>query len=373
MKRLPLLLLLTAGLSVGACKSDNKGATSDAELLKLKKERSDLDGRISKLEAQNKPAGSTTRAATPVTVREIFTSDFTSAVDIQATISGDENILASPQAPGMVTRILVSPGQRVSRGQTLAQLDAAAVDQQIGAQQIQVDLLRTLYQKQQMLWKQNIGTEVQLLTAKANYEASQKQKAGLEAQRNMYRITAPVSGTVDQFDLKVGDIAQPGGGATGAGIRIVNLSQLKVKANLGESYLGKVRIGDPVTIILTELGDSINTRLSYVAQSVDLRSRSFGVEARVGGVSGLRPNMSCRMKIKNYQASNSIVVPVNVVQESSNGTIVYIADGKVAKPQPVKLGRTYNGQVEILEGLKQGDRVVVEGFQELEAGDAISY
>ena len=373
MKRLPLLLLLAAGISFTACKSDKKGDNPEAELLELKKDRSVLDARISKLEAQNKPAAGAARAATPVTVREIFNSSFTSAVDVQATISGDENILASPQMPGLVTRIFVNPGQRVSRGQVLAQLDAATVDQQIAAQQVQIDLLRTLYQKQQILWKQNIGTEVQLLTAKANYEAAQKQKAAAEAQRNMYRIVAPVSGTVDQFDLKVGDIAQPGGGATLTGIRIVNLNQLKAKASLGESYLGKVRIGDPVTIILTELGDSINTKLSYVAQSVDLRSRSFGVEARVGGVAGLRPNMSCRMKIKNYQVAQSIVVPVKVVQESSKGTIVYIADGKVAKPQPVKLGRTYNGEVEILEGLKEGDRVVVEGYQELEAGDAISY
>lgn len=370
MKRFSLFSLFTVSLLAAACGGGTKEGTPQAQLDKLKKERSDLDARIAALQAK---AGDTVgaKAGTPVTLLQLQPTSFTSAIDVQAAITGDQDVVASPQAPGTITRILVAPGQHVGRGQTLAELDAAAVNQQIAAQDAQLTLLRTLYQKQQALWAQQIGTEVQLLQAKANYEAATKQRAALVAQRNMYRIIAPVSGTVDQFDLKVGDVAQPGG-QTG-GIRIVNLSQLKAKAELGENYLGKVKVGDPVTLVFAELGDSMRTKLTYVAQSVTPTSRTFGVEARLGGNPRLRPNMSCRMKIANYEANNALAVPVNVLQQTADGTIVYVADGKVARARKVTTGRTYNGLVEILSGLAAGDQVIVEGYQELDNGEAISY
>lgn len=368
MKRLLSYTLLAATLTAAAC-SSKKESSETTSLDALRKERASLDERISKMEAKSGTSKATD--ATPVTVQEILPTSFTASVDVQGTISGQEDVVASPQAPGTVTRIFVSPGQRVGRGQTLAMLDAAAVEQQIAALDVQVDLTRTLYTKQQALWKQNIGTEVQLISARANYEATTKQKQALLAQRNMYRIVAPVSGTVDQFDLKVGDVASPGGMM--GGIRIVNLGQLKAKANLGEGYLGKVKAGDPVTVVFSELGDSIQTRLSFVAQSVTPNSRTFGVEARVGGKGGLRPNMSCRMKIANYNSSGAITVPVNIIQTTPEGNELFIAEGKTAKTVKVETGRTYNGQVEILSGLKSGDRVVVEGYQELDNGEAISY
>jgi RND family efflux transporter MFP subunit len=268
---------------------------------------------------------------------------------------------------GTVRRVLVRPGQHVGRGQTLAILDAAAVDQQVAAQDAQVTLLRSLYEKQQKLWAQNIGTEVQLITAKANYEAASKQRAALAAQRNMYRITAPISGTVDEVDLQQGDMASPGM----RGIRIVNANKLKAEAKLGESYLGKVRVGDPVTLIFPDLNDSMHTRITFVSKAVDPVSRSFEVQVNLGSYAKLHPNMSARMKIANYSSGNALVVPIAAIQKTGEGDMVFVAEGKVAKAVTVQSGRNANGMVEILSGLKPGDRVVTAGYEDLDNGTAI--
>lgn len=355
--------ILIAGILLSAC----GGKTDDAsKLAKLKKDRMQLDAEIKKIE---KAAPDTGRKAIPVSVVPVQSSNFSAFIEVQSRIEGDENIMVTSQAPGTVTSINVHTGQRVSKGQVLATLDAAAIDQQILAQDVQVQLAKTVYEKQQRLWAQQIGSEIQLLQTKASYDAALKQKQATIAQRNMYRITSPISGTVDEVNLKLGDQV---GGMSPNGIRVVSLDKLKAEAQLGESYLGKVKQGDPVTLIFSDLNDSIQTKLSYVATSVDPISSSFLVQVRLGSNNKLRPNMSCRMKISNYQSSSAITVPVNVIQKTADGDVLYVAEGNKARSVIVKTGRVANGQIEVLNGLQSGDLVITEGYQNLDDGSLIS-
>lgn len=362
MKKLVVLLLAT--LLFSAC--GKKEETVTVQIAKLKKERADLDVKIRALEAKSGVKDSVKAIAVAVT--EVAPQSFESYIDVQGAITGNENVIASPQAPGVVRSVLVHTGQHVGKGQTLAILDAAAVDQQIAAQDAQIGLLRSLYEKQQKLWAQQIGTEVQLLSAKANYEAASRQRAAIVAQRNMYRIVAPVSGTVDVVNLTAGDMAQPGM----TGIPIVTGNKLKAEANLGESYLGKVQAGNPVTLIFGDGADSIKTKLDFVSQAVNPTSRAFPVQVNLGSNAKVHPNMSVRMKIANYAASNALVVPISAVQKTGAGDVVFVADGKVAKSVTVQTGRAANGMVEILSGLKAGDKVITAGYEDLDNGTAIS-
>jgi membrane fusion protein, multidrug efflux system len=360
-----LLPILLATVLLGAC--GKKEETVTVQIAKLKKERADIDNKIRALELKGGVKDSI--KAIPVSVVEVTPQSFQSFIDVQASITGDENVLATPQMMGTVRSVSARVGQHVSKGQTLATLDASALDQQIAAQDAQIGLLRSLYERQQKLWAQQIGTEVQLLSAKANYEAASRQRAGIVAQRNMYRIIAPISGVIDLVDIKQGDAAQPGGLK---GIRIVNASKLKAEANLGESYIGKVKEGDPVTLLFPDLNESITTRLGYVAQSVDPVSRAFKVQINLGSNAKLRPNMSARMRIANYSAGNAMVVPVAAVQKTGSGDMVFVANGKTAKAVPVQTGRTSDGLIEILSGLNTGDRVITAGYEDLDNGTTIS-
>lgn len=309
------------------------------------------------------------RKAIPVSVMEVQPAPFTAYIEVQSQITGEENVNATSQMPGTVKHIHVQVGQKVGKGQLLASIDASAIEQQIKALQPNINFAKTMYEKQQKLWEQQIGTEVQLLQAKANYESALGSKGALEAQRNMYRIVSPISGTVDQINLKVGDMASP---QNPNGIRVVDLDKMKAEARLGENYLGKVNKGDEVILVFPEVNDSINTKIAYVGQSVDPVSRSFTVEVKLGANKKLRPNMSCKMKIANYKAENTITVPVSVIQRTNDGDIVYVADGNKAKAVGVATGRNSNGLVEILSGLEAGQKIITEGFEELDNGAPIS-
>lgn len=364
MKRSVILLLTTiilASCGSGEQKQDNAAAKLD----KLKKERAALDEKIAKLEAEvlkDNPG-----KAVAVSVRELHPEEFNSYIEVQASVSGDENVNATPQAPGVVQAVHVRPGQKVGRGQKLATLDAAAIEQQIKAQEAQLTLVKQVYERQEKLWSQNIGSEIQLLQAKANYESTQKQYQALLAQRNMYSIISPIAGTVDNVGVKVGDMASPGM----SGIRVVSFDKLKVVTTLGENYIGKVNQGDKVKLIFSETGDSIVTKLDYVARSVDPVSRAFNVEVWLGNNKNVSPNMSCRMQIVNYTDKDALTVPVSAIQKTAENEIVYVAEGGKAKAVKVKTGRNSNGMVEILEGLKTGDKVIVEGYADLDNGKPI--
>lgn len=363
MKR--ITTILAASVLLASC-GDKKSSNKEAELAKLKKERSSIDAKIKALEAENNK--NNPKKATPVSVMEVAPTVFNSYIEVQSSIVGDENVLATPQAPGVVTSVNVKAGQRVSRGQVLATLDAAAIEQQVKASDVQLTLYKSLYEKQKSLWAQNIGSEVQLLQAKAQYEGAAKQKEALLAQRNMYRIISPISGTVDNVSLKQGDMASPGQ----SGIRVVNSDNLKAEANLGENYIGKVKAGDKVNLVLPDLNDSISTKLTYVARQVDPVSRAFLVQIRLGDNNKIYPNMSAKMKISNYESHNALVVPVQVIQKTANGDMLYIADGNKAKSVLVKTGKNSNGMVEVLEGLKAGDKVITEGFADIDDGETVT-
>jgi membrane fusion protein, multidrug efflux system len=362
-----LIYLLVPALMFAAC---NGGKTGDkaAELAKLKQQRADIDVQIKKLEGEGGKTEGTSTGVAAVSVTEVKPTDFNAFVEVQSQITGEENIMTSPKAPGTVKSVLVQTGQKVHQGQVLALLDASTVEQQIETLMPQLHLQKSLYEKQQSLWKQNIGTEVQLMTAKAQVEATEKQIDALKAQRDLYRVVSPINGTVDAVNLRVGEAAAPGM----TGIRVVSNEKLKAEASLGENYLGKVRQGDRVLLVFPDINDSIKATLSYVSAAVDPVSRSFTAQVRLSNNSKLHPNMSCKMRIINYENSHALVVPVSVIQHTSEGSMLYIADGNKAKSVIVTTGRNANGRVEILSGLKSGDKVITKGYQELDNGKQIT-
>ena len=357
------LLYIPALILLAAC--SQKPKDKKAELADLKKQAADLNGKIQKLQAE---VGTTDSAkSTDVSTLTLKAGDFTNYVQIQGKIDAQDNVIAYPQSPGSITAIYVKVGQHVGKGQTLAQLDNSVLNQNIAQAETQVALNKTLFDRQKNLWDQKIGTEVQYLQAKTTLESSQKQVSSLREQADMYRIKSPINGTVDQMDLKLGQVAQPGQ----TGIRIVNADLLKVKADVPESYSGSVNTGNTVKILVPDANDSLVTKVTFAAKVIDPTSRSFNVEIKLPVRKSLRPNMTAILQIANYSKANSLSVPVKAILKSEAGDYVFIDNSGIAKKVVVKSGATYGGQTEILSGLKAGDQVVTEGATEIEDGDKI--
>jgi RND family efflux transporter MFP subunit len=359
------LLYIPAILLLAACSKPTGKEAKKAELDKLKTQQAELSSKIAKLQAE---VGSTDSVkSTDVAEMEVKQSPFTNYINLQGKIDAKDNVQAYPQAQAVITAINVKVGDHVSKGETLVQLDNSVLKQNIAQAETQASLKKTLFDRQKNLWDQKIGTEVQYLQAQADYQSAVKQVASLKEQSATYRIVSPISGTVDQMDLKLGQAASP---AT-TFIRIVNTDYLKVKADVPESYSSNIKQGDKVKVVVPDANDSLMAKVTFAGKVIDPSSRSFPIEIQLPGRKTLRPNMTVVLKIADYSKSNAIVVPINAIQKSENGDYVFINVNNTAKKKLVTEGASYGGNVEIKTGLNVGDKLITDGSTEVEDGDKV--
>jgi RND family efflux transporter MFP subunit len=264
----------------------------------------------------------------------------------------------------------VKEGQQVSKGQVLAQIDNSIIMRSIEAQKSQLELAKTVFERQKNLWDQKIGTEVQYLQAKTNKESLEKQLESLNEQNDMMRIKAPISGTVDNVSIKIGENIAPGMPA----VRVVNTSDLKLVANVSEAYVTNIKKGNSAVISIPELKKEITAKVTFVGKTIDPLSRTFPVEIKLPDDGDLRPNMTGILKVIFHTEPSTIVVPVNVVQELNKEKIVFIAetDGKqtVARKKVVTVEGVYDNLAQV-KGLNAGDKVITFGYQGLNDGQVI--
>ena len=357
---------------VAACgKKDPTGKKEELE--KLKKEQAALKEKISKLEKEI-AIGDTVQDTKSkfVAVTSLVKQQFVHYIEVQAKVEGDEDVNASAEIPGTVTSVLVKAGDKVGKGQILATLDDRAIRQSIDAMKAQYDMATTAYNRQKNLWDQKIGSEMQYLQAKTQKEAMEKQYAAMQEQWDMTRIKAPFDGTVDDVNIKAGSAIAPGF----PGVRVVNLSSLKVKGEVAESYISKVKTGSDVILYFPDMNKEVKSKLSYSGQAINRLNRTFNVEVRLApNDGGFHPNQVVVLRIADY-SNNTFSVPVGAIQKSSDGEFVYVAsnEGKstIVKRKAVVSGVTYNGMAEIKSGLDTGDKVITIGYQNVVEGDIVT-
>ena len=362
------LIFTVCALSLFAACS--KQVDKKAELENLKKQEVELKSKIAGLEAELNGADSTKSGIT-VSVLALKAEVFKNYIDVQGRVDADQNVALSTEMPGTITKINVKVGDEVSVGQVLAETDARAISQSIADLQTNADLVNQIYDKQKNLWDQKIGTEVQFLQAKTNKESMEKKMSSLQQQLNMTKIISPINGTVDAVDVKLGQAVAPGAPA----IRVINFSNLKVKADIAESYASKIKKGAEVIVHFPDMQDSLIAKVDFVSRAINNSSRTFTVEVLLDDKKEYHPNMVARLNINDYQSAQPVIkIPVRTIQKDENNeSFVYVANGDKAKKQIVKLGKEYRGMAEIIEGLKEGDALVTLGYDIITDGSVIGY
>ncbi|MBL0331049.1 MAG: efflux RND transporter periplasmic adaptor subunit [Bacteroidetes bacterium] len=362
-----LLLIPTLTLLLIACGS---GEDKKAQLEDLKKQEVDIKAKIAALEAELNTGADSAKNGIAVAVMTLKAEVFKNYIDVQGRVDADQNVALSTEMPGTITKINVKTGDEVSVGQVLAETDARAINQQISDLQTNSDLVNQIFEKQKNLWEQKIGTEVQYLQAKTNKESMEKKMAAMQEQLRMTKIISPINGTVDAVDIKFGQAV-----AKNPAIRVINYSNLKVKADVAETYASKIKKGNEVVIHFPDTNDSIVTKVDFVSRAINNASRTFSVEVLLDNKKEYHPNMVAKLSINDYQSSEpEILIPVRTIQkDESNQEFVYLAKGNTAKKQLVKIGKTYNGKAEVVSGLKEGDVLLTLGYDIVNEDDAIIY
>ncbi|MEO8765925.1 MAG: efflux RND transporter periplasmic adaptor subunit [Ginsengibacter sp.] len=392
---LMIIFLAMASSCGNTSKKEKEGALNDkkADLEKLKSDKEKLDGKILSLEKEiAKLDTSMALKEIPklVAIAPVQSKDFKHYLDLQGLVDSKSISYITPRNQGgQIRAILVKQGDPVHKGQLVLKLDNAvasenvnAIRQQSGSLKAQLDLAKSIYERQKNLWDQHIGTEVQLLQAKTNVESLENQLKTVQANVNAAQAMADqssvysdVNGVVDEITAHVGETFT-GNPAQGGYIKIVNKSNLKITATVPENYASKISKGTPVEIQIPDIGKSFSSTISFLSQSVGTNSRGLTAEAKVPPGINLRPNQVALVKILDYNAPNATAINVNTLQSDEGGKFVLVAskegDKLIARKRKVVIGELYGDQIEIKQGLKEGDQLITEGYQSIYDGQLIT-
>jgi len=371
-----LIFLLIISFIVASCSSEKQNSTSaltkDKDLASLKVQK---DKKIQQINALKIELNQINQAILildpdeklPLITSFVLTSEnFNHRLEVQGNIQTRQNVMLFPQYNGSLKQVFVKEGQIVKKGTLLAQIDDAGLKNQLEQLEIQSSLSKTIYERYKRLWNEKIGSEIQLLRAKTAHEAQLKSIAQLKKQLQKTEIRAPFSGTIDEIFANIG--ASLVAGQTSV-LRVVNLNEMYVEANIPERYVSEIKSGTDAIVEIPMLGKTYSTYIRQTGSFINPNNRSFRVEAPLANLDGtIKPNLSCRLKIKDYNNPKALMIPLGIIKKNANGEN-YIFKLKPENKQNVyttekifiKLGKKSIDKIEVIEGLEEGTLILNEG------------
>jgi membrane fusion protein, multidrug efflux system len=371
MKNIFLSALTTGTVFLISCsQAGDPVAKQKEELQKLKDQQSSLTSKIQKAEeALGKVDSSSAKKEKTklVAVQPVAPVNFTHYIELQGKIDALNIAFVTPRNGngGQVKAIYVKQGDMVKKGQLLLKLDDVLLTQQQATAKQQLSFAQDLYNRRKNLWAQQIGSEVELVTAKNQVDQAQRQLDFVTKQIEQTNVYADINGVADNVNIRLGEFF------TGNNqIRLVNTNDLKAVAQVPENYLGKVKVGSNLKVVIPELNNkTIDTKISVTGKTIDATNRSFYIEAKLPYDKDFYPNQIALIKIQDYTATNAITIPLNSLQNDEKGKYVMVAtkdgDRLIATKKPIKIGLMYSDRVEVLSGIQTGDEVITEGYQGL--------
>jgi membrane fusion protein, multidrug efflux system len=370
MIRIILVAVITALLAGCSAKPADEQSLKVEQLQQYKKEFSELKLKIETLEKEL--AVSEKSDAIRVQVSELAPEHFERFIEVTGRVEAEEDVQVSPESAGVIEEVLVKEGQRVSKGQTMAVLNTEALRRVMDELKIQYELAVTTYTRQKNLWDQNIGSEMQLLQARSTMEAMQKRIESTQAQINLAVIKSPVSGTVETVFQKKGEIGSP----QIPFARVINSANIRVYADVAESYLPKIKEGDRTMVFFPALGREVEAKVYRISGSIDPNNRTFSIRVNLNNPDGLiKPNLISTIRMRDYHSPEAIVVPNILIKEDFRGKYTYVAvenEGRqVARKIYVTPGISNNNRTEVIEGLSAGMKIITEGYVQVIDGTAL--
>ena len=304
-----------------------------------------------------------------VTSIETKVAPYDHFVSFQGTLETDKNILMYPEIPGLLKSINVVEGQSVKKGDVLAVISDSGLIDQLQQLEIQLALAKTTYERQNRLWEQKIGSEMQFLQAKTQYLSLEKSIAQMKDQVAKTTIKAPFDGIVDHLLADVGSSLAPGMTPV---VRVINLDEMKVSAEIPEIHLNNIKKAAKVAVNIPVLNKTLPAQINAVGNFINPNNRSFRVEIGLENSSGdLKPNMTVLLNINDYQNEAAILVPSkNILEDQAGAKYVYTLEAVPGQEDMykaiktfVKTGKNADNKTEILEGLSAGDLLVEDGIR----------
>jgi membrane fusion protein (multidrug efflux system) len=377
MKRLVIIFTLF-GMVFSACGGNKTNTTPKdaAEARKLigdkKNTLKQIETEIAELEQLLAKLDTTTKVEKKVlvTIQNLAKKPFFHYVEVQANVATAEDpALASSETGGRIVELKVKEGDYVQKGELIAKVNLESIQKSIDELSKSMELAQDIFQRQEKLWKQNIGSEVQYLQSKNQVESLQKTKERLEFELKKADVFAPASGTVEMVMLKSGEMCGPGSPI----VQILNSSSLKIVANVPEIYLPVIKRGDALKVTFPALGKEQTARVSAIGRLINPGNRTFEVEATVSNEGGLvKPNLLATVFIQDYAQKEAIVVPAELLMQDVSGqNFLMVKSGDKAAKKIVTIGKSYQNETEVLSGLVGDEQILLKGARQATEGDIL--
>ncbi len=370
MNRLIIVLIISI-ISI-SCSTSNKDKSETKNLELYKKQVKELNIKIANIEKERNKSDYI-GIAIPVTIEKVKTQYFSHNFIAIGELESISYAFISSEINGQIVSVNVLEGEHVKKGQLLAKLNTAIIENTINEVKTQLTLAKTIYDKQAILWNKNIGSEQQYLVAKNNFENLKNKLKTMAAQYNMAIIKSPIDGIVDKILLKKGEMASPGIEF----MQVVNINKLYVTLQLSEAYLPVIKKGDSVNISFSAYpGITYREPIYRVGNVINKQNRTFEVQIKINNKNGeLKPNLLATVNINDYNTSTAIVLPSTIIKQDMKGSFVYIVknkdNNKIAVKIYIKTGVSYMDKTEVVDGLQIGDLVILQGYNKVSNGSVI--
>jgi len=308
---------------------------------------------------------------TLVSKYEIQQTIFNTYIEAQANLKTRKNVLILPEFQGTLEKVFVSEGQEVKKGQLLAEINDSGLNEQYEQMVIQAEFAKENFERTQRLWDNNIGSEMQYLKSKTDYEASKKMVDQMKDRLSKTKIYAPFDGEIDEIISNVGSNLIPGVSQI---LRLVNLDIIYAESFVSEKYISFIGEGTEAIVQIPLLNMDYRSSVNQTGNFINPSNRTFRIEVPVENFDNrIKQNLDAKIKINIYKKDDAIVIPLRIVREDALGkNFVYVMseDNKegvyLTSKQFITLGNKSEDKVEVTEGLALGDIVVLEGAYSVE-------
>lgn len=364
--------MIVSAVVLASCSAPSDIETKQADLKTAKEELTTLKAKIETMETEIAELDTSVveveKGAT-VNVATLEKSNFAHTVSIHGVVEASKNIMVNPEATGKIISISVREGQKISKGQAIASIDASIIRKNIEEVKKGLEFATTIFEKQKALNEKGIGTEVQFLEAKNRKESAEKSLETLNSQLAKYVVRAPISGYVDDIIPNVGEMANP----QMAIARLVNLEKVFVESEISEALLGKVNEGDEVEVSFSSINKTIKGKIVQTGQYIDPMNRTFKIKIDLAEQNSLfKPNLLAIIKITDYKAVDVVVVPNKTIQDDIKGNFVFVNENGTATKKYVALGNSNQTTTEILDGLEGSESIITKGNKGLINGEKLN-
>ena len=300
----------------------------------------------------------------------VIEKEFTTYVELQANLKSRKNVVILSEFQGALKNLFVREGQLVKKGELLAEINDSGLKEQLDQMLIQANYTKDNFDRIKRLWEKNIGSEMQFLKAKSDFETNNKMVEQIRDQLSKTKIYAPFDGEIDEIISNLGSNLVPGSSI----LRVVNLDIIYAEAQVPEKYVSSIELGTEALVSIPLLNKEVTSKIVQSGNFINPNNRTFRVEAPVENKDKrIKQNLNARIKIKNYSNIKALVVPLRVIREDASGRpFIYklVETDKKDVLLTVKIfvetGANNDEEIEITKGLSIGDIIVLEGANNVE-------